>query len=205
AIFNEYNKITMPDNPLTDEELKAIFAFIASKSPGAVTASVDTVKKVPSAPDASLTASSELIETGKNIFTGSYRLSNGGASCISCHNVNYNDVIPGGLLAKDLTNAYSRLGGDAGIKGIIGASPFPAMAQAYKDKPLTDYEITSLAAFLNKVDKDTANQIANTTDYLAYGGIAGMFGLIVLIFGTWFMRKKNTVKKDIYERQIKSI
>jgi mono/diheme cytochrome c family protein len=204
AIFKEYNGTTMPDQALSDVELKSIFSFITGKSGGGVVAAADTGKKAPPAPDASLTATAEQIQTGKDIFIGSYRLSGGGPSCISCHNVNYTDVIPGGLLAKDLTSAYSRLGGDAGIKGILGAPPFPAMTQAYKNKPLNDYEIASIAAFLNKVDKDTANQTVSTMNPLAYGGIAGMCGLLVLIFGMWFVRKKNTVKKDIYNRQVKS-
>lgn len=205
AIFKEFNGMAMPDMALSDAELKGVFSFIASKSPGAVSASADTVKKAPPAPDASLTATPAQIEDGRNIFLGSNALANGGPACISCHNVNYSGVIPGGLLAKDLTSVHSRLGGDAGLMGILGAPPFPAMTQAYKNKPLTDQEIASLIAFLNKVDKDTTNQVASTMNPLAYGGIIGMCGLLVLIFGMWFVRKKNTVKKDIYDRQIKSI
>ena len=205
AIYKEYNGIAMPDQPLTDEEFKSLFGFIKSKSGGGEAAAADTAKKAPPAPDASLTATAEQIEAGKNLFMGSNAFVNGGASCISCHNVNYTGVIPGGLLAKDLTSVHSRLGGDAGLMGILGAPPFPAMTQAYKDKQLTEKEISNLIAFLNKVDKDTANQIASTMNPLAYGGIAGMCGLLVLIFGMWFVRKKNTVKKDIYDRQVKSI
>lgn len=205
AIYKEFNGTAMPDQPLTDEEFKALFGFIKSKSGGGEVATADTTKKASPAPDASLTATAEQIEVGKNLFMGSNAFVNGGAACISCHNVNYNGVIPGGLLAKDLTSVHSRLGGDAGLMGILGAPPFPAMTQAYKDKPLTDIEIANIIAFLNKVDKDTANQTASTFNYLAYGGFAGMCGLLVLIFGMWFVRKKNTVKKDIYDRQVKSI
>ncbi|TAL62314.1 MAG: cytochrome c [Bacteroidetes bacterium] len=205
AIYNEYNKMAMPDQPLPDTELKSIFAFIASKSPGAVSASADTVKKSLPAPDASLTATAEQIEVGKNLFTGSNAFINGGASCISCHNVNYNGVIPGGLLAKDLTSVHSRMGGDAGLMAILNAPPFPAMTQAYNGKPITEQEIAALAAFLYKVDKDTANQIVSAMDPLLYGGVTGAFGLFVLIYLLWIVRKKNTVKKDIYERQVKSI
>lgn len=206
AIYSEYNKMAMPDQPLADTELKAIFTFIAGKSGSGTLASTDTAKKSTSlVPDASLTATPDQIESGKNIFLGNNVLANGGPACISCHNINYNGVMPGGLLAKDLTSSHSRLGGDAGLMGILGAPPFPAMTQAYKDKPLTEKEIASVIAFLNKVDKDTANQVVSTMNPLAYGGIAGMCGLLVLIFGMWFVRKKETVKKDIYDRQIKSI
>lgn len=204
AIFNEFNKMAMVDFDLPDADIKAIFAYIASKSGGAVSASADTSKAAP-APDASLTATPAQIEEGKNLFMGSTAFVNGGSSCISCHNVNYTGVIPGGLLAKDLTAAHSRLGGDAGLMAILNAPPFPAMTQAYNGKPITEQEIAALTAFLYKVDKDTANQTVSTMDPLLYGGVAGAAGLFVLVYLVWIVRKKNTVKKDIYDRQIKSI
>lgn len=205
AIFNEFGGMIMPDQALADADIKAIYAFIASKSPAASeTASADTVKKAV-VPDASNNATPEEIELGKNLFIGSTPFVNGGAACISCHNVNYSGIIPGGLLAKDLTTAYSRLGGDVGLQGILGAPPFPAMTQAYKNKTITEQEIAAIAAFLNKVDKDKTNQVADSTNYLLFGGSIGLTGLLILIFILWNERKKNTVKKDIYNRQLKSI
>ncbi|MCC6690916.1 MAG: hypothetical protein IT235_05230, partial [Bacteroidia bacterium] len=130
---------------------------------------------------------------------------NGGPACISCHNVNYAGVIPGGLLAKDLTTVYSRLGGDAGLLGMLGAPPFPAMAQAYKDRPITEQEIAAITAFFNKVDRDKPNQIVAKTNPLLYGGFAGAATLLVFIFVIWYRRKKYSVKKEIYDRQLKSI
>lgn len=204
AIFDEFSGVVMPDQGhLPDGDIKAIFAFIASKNAPA-TASVDTVKKEV-VPDASNNATPEEIERGKNIFIGSYALSNGGPACISCHNVNYTGVIPGGLLAKDLTTVYNRLGGDAGLQGILGAPPFPAMTQAYKDRPITEQEIAAITAFLNRVDKDKANQQVATVNPMLYGGFAGASALLVFIFIIWYRRKKHTVKKNIYDRQLKSI
>ena len=203
AIYNEFNVI-MPDQALPDADLKSILAFIASKSNTTpVTASADTAKKAV-VPDASNSATPDQIESGKNIFVGSQALSNGGPACISCHNVNYNGVMSGGSLAKDLTSVYNRLGGDAGIQGILGAPPFPAMTQSYKNNPLTEKEIAALIAFFNKVEKDKANQIASTTNPLLYGGVFGLCIILLLIAGIWYKRKKITVKKDIYVRQVKS-
>lgn len=205
AIYNEFNKMAMPDQNLSDAEMKAVLAFIKGESGGAV-ATTDTSKQAaPPAPDASLTASATQIEEGKNIFMGSTPLMNGGAACISCHNVNYNGVMPGGLLAKDLTTAHSRLGGDAGVTAILNAPPFPAMTQAYNGKPITEQEIAAITAFLYTVDKDTANQVVSTANPLLYGGIGGAFGLFLLVYIVWYVRKKDTVKKDIYDRQIKSV
>ena len=204
AMFEEYNKLVMPDQALADADLKSIFAFIASKSSTEPqVASTDTTKKAVVA-DASNNATPDIIEMGKNIFIGSYALANGGPACISCHNVNYKDVLSGGLLAKDLTSVYSRLGGDAGLIGILGAPPFPAMTQSYKEKPLTEKEIAALTAFFNKIDKDKANQIVASSDPLLTGGVAGLCGILIMIFIIWFSRKKHTVKKAIYNRQLKS-
>lgn len=205
AIFDEYAGVIMPDQNIPDGDIKAIYAFIASKSSAApATVSADTVKKE-AVPDASNKATAEDIERGKNIFVGSVALANGGPSCISCHNVNYKGVMPGGLLAKDLTDVFSRMGGDAGIHGIMGAPPFPAMTQAYKDHPLTDKEIADITAFLNKVDKDKSNQVVASANPLLAGGAIGTSVLFILIFVIWHARKRFSVKKDIYNRQIKSI
>lgn len=202
AIFAQFNNIPMPDQKLSETEMKSVFAFIASKSSAATTAT-DTSKVVAQV-DASLTASAADVEMGKGIFLGSVRLTNGGPACISCHNVNYEGMMPGGLLAKDLTNAHSRLGGDAGIQGILGAPPFPAMTQSYKDRAITEKEIAAIIAFLSKVDKDKKHEVASTMDPLLYGGTFGMCILLVVIFVLWFVRKKFTVKKAIYDRQLKS-
>lgn len=206
AIFSEFGGMIMPDQAhLSDADVKAIYAFISSKSGAPANASTDTAKKETVVADISGSAGPAEIQKGKNLFVGSMRMAGGGPSCISCHNVNYNGVIPGGLLAKDLTNTYSRLGGDAGLLGILGAPPFPAMTQAYKDKPLQPDEVAAIIAFLNKVDKDTANRPASVTNPLLYGGAAGLVFLLLLILFTWYRRKLNTVKKEIYNRQIKSI
>ncbi len=202
AIYEEFGSIMMPDQTISDGDIKAVYAFIAGKTEAA-TAAVPAVTEV--VVNASADATPEVIELGKNLFIGSSAFSNGGAACIACHNVNYSGVIPGGLLAKDLTTAHSRLGGDAGILGILGAPPFPAMTQAYKGKAITETEIAALTAFLNKVDKDTANQVASSPNLLLVGGAGGLGGLLVVIYLLWFVRKKDTVKKDIYNRQLKSI
>lgn len=204
AICDEYNGMVMPDmGHIPDADLKAVFTFIASKSAAPTVATADTTTNEVST-TSSNNATPEEIEMGKNIFMGSLALANGGPACISCHNVNYTGVIPGGLLAKDLTTVYSRLGGDAGLQGMLGAPPFPAMTQAYKNKAMTEQEIAAITAFLNKVDRDKSNQQVATMNPLLYGGTVGTTTLLLLIFAVWFRRKKHTVKKDIYDRQIKS-
>lgn len=201
AVFEANNKIPMPDQNLADAELKAIYTYIGAQSGNAETVSVPVKVEKPQDAASSDNASAEDILLGKNLFEGAV-FSNGGPACISCHNVNHSDVIAGGLLAKDLTNVHPRMGGDAGLKGILGAPPFPAMTEAYKNKPLTEKEIYALTAFLNKVNKDNNN--AASVNPLLTWGFAGLAAWICVVFILWYNRKKNTVKLKIYERQVRS-
>ncbi len=149
--------------------------------------------------------SQEAILNGANLFDGTTRLANGGAACNSCHNVNNSAVLSGGLLGKDLTDVYTRMG-DAGLSGILGAPPFPAMASAYNDNRLTDEEIEYLKAFLQFVDVNSDGQEADSNDeiFLLYGPI-GLIVWLVLVYFFWFNRKKESVKKAVFDRQIKPI
>lgn len=198
AIFKEYSQIMMPNNNLSDAELKALLAYIsggAAQPQAGTDASASEVFSV----------TPEQIDEGKQLFLGSRPLRNAGVACISCHNVNYTGVIPGGSLAKDLTAAYGRLGGSAGIKAILDEPPFAAMKKAYKDKPISDHEIAALTAFLYKVNDDTENQAVSTISPLLSAGVPGSLFFILLLSLIWYARKKNAVKKDMYDRQIKSI
>lgn len=147
----------------------------------------------------------QAISDGASLFDGSTKLTNGGSSCITCHNIASDMVISGGLLAKDLTNVYTRMG-DQGVAAIIGTPPFPAMASAFKDKDITPEEIANLKAFLQYVDQESATQIGDSMDsvFLMYSPI-GLVIWLIFIYFFWSNRKKESVKKEIFDRQIKSI
>lgn len=209
AIFDEY-KVVMPDFNLPDADINAIIAFIASQSPAeaeqvVATEVVETSSNDEVAQPGSETASKEDILKGANLFSGKVAFEKGGPSCLSCHNVS-NELVPaGGLLAKDLTTVYSRLGGDAGLQGILKSFPFPAMAQSYKNKTLTEEEVRLVSAFLYDADKSNIYHVSNSGNGIfIYGGGIALVVLLILIGLLWYNRKKNNVKYDIYNRQIKS-
>lgn len=207
AIFDQY-QIVMPDQNISDADIKSIIAYIGSKSPvvsEVVATDTKAAEQVTPQGKTSSDATAEEIALGQNLFEGRSRFSAGGPSCLSCHNIEYDAVMGGGLLAKDLTTVHSRLGGDAGVKGILGAPPFPAMTQSYLNKPLTDDEIFAITAFLAKVDKDKIYQHPKSTSGLLIGGLVGFALALCVIYILWYYRKRKSVKDDILNRQIKSI
>lgn len=208
AIITEFG-YPMPNQNISDADIKAIITHIAENSPAEVAQTTEVAAAVVETPtDPALdpaNASAEDKLAGLHIFAGSQRLENGGPSCISCHNVQHKDLIAGGLLAKDLTKVYERLGA-AGINGMLSAPPFPAMAASYKDNPITENEIYQLSAFFNDVAVNTIYQPqrAYNDNLLLYGG-GGAFLTIILVISLVFIeRKRKCVKEDIYKRQIKA-
>ena len=207
-IFNEYNKIPMPDNALTDAQIISVINYIKIKSP-----KEKNSKKEVKAPPLKLKNSLgfNLDEAGKDeyniglkYFSGEKRFTNGGPACISCHNVVHDHLIGGGKLSKDLTNVYSQLKA-AGVDGIIKSPPFPIMRTAFKEKELTKDERYYLLAFLKQADYDSIYQHpVNYNDRFLYSGVAGVIVLFGFFGLVWFGRKKGTVKKDIFKRQLKS-
>lgn len=206
AIFQQFNKTVMPDPPFTDDQIRAIIGYIkvasgdvakpvkAGSVEGEATASVDRDKE----------GTEQDIVIGQNLFQGKIRLANGGPACISCHDVKNDAVIGGGILARELTTVFSRLGGP-GVRAILGSAPFPVMQQAYLNKPLTDEEIFSLVSFLQQADRD--HMFQQPRDYGMGLAVTGTLGVIVLlgIYSLlWYGRRKKLVNQDIFDRQVKS-
>lgn len=198
AIFKEYNELLMPDQNLSAGEIDQVIGYLKGFSAPAAT---DAAPAEPEAPMEFTDADREL---GQALFVGSTRFANKGASCISCHNVTNDQVMLGGHFAKDLTGVFGRMGA-AGVAGIIGASPFPAMATSYANAPLTEQEVHALTAFLEHADKVSAEQTARSLyePFVIYGG-GGLIALLLVIGVHWRGRMKQHVKRDIFARQLRS-
>jgi len=200
-IFNEFNQIVMPDQAFSDAELDAVYEYIKSKSPKkSEVADAKTVKEkvIPFEP------SKEDILIGQNLFSGKQRFKNGGPSCISCHNVRNDKLIAGGLLAKDLTDVYDRLK-KAGIESMVLGLPFPQMKNSYQNHKITKNEATQLVAFFKEAGEQRYYQRYRTyTNTFLTWGIVGTIVLMGIFPLFWYNRKKESVNKRIYERQIKS-
>lgn len=190
--FEEYNKVIMPDAGLNDAEIKQVLDYIAMTE----TTTQQTTLSLPPLSQ----STPQNVDRGKQLFSGESRLKNGGASCVSCHNVPGATVLGGGNLAKDLTEAYTRLS-EAGLTNVIASQPFPVMKQSYVNNSLADDEVYDLACYLKEVDHQKfSGQPASPENFL-YAGIGGTIIAIGLIAGFWYNRRKRTVNFDIYKRQ----
>jgi len=200
AVFEQFNKIVMPDPPFSNDQIAAIIVYIKAASGG----ETETAGQQAASIDTGIGSTEEDIIMGQNLFQGKVRLANGGPSCISCHHVKHDAIIGGGILAKELTNVFSRMG-EPGVRAILGSPPFPVMQHAYLNKSLTDEEIFSIVSFLQQADRD--HMFQQPRDYgvkLAGTGIVGLIVLLVVFSLIWRKRKTKPVNKDIFDRQVKS-
>lgn len=190
AVFNQYNQTVMPDQKLSVNEIKSILYYIRTNSADPNNPNQKTPNQIFDA--TAITAVD--IESGKNIFDGTTKLTNRGPSCITCHNIANPIISNGGLLAKDLTAAFTRMGAQ-GIDGILRNSPFPAMMDAFSLNKLTDQEIKDLLAFLYYVDKKGTMQIPiierESTLLLGVVVISNISLVIFLLL--WIRVKKRSV------------
>lgn len=189
ALFEEYNRIPMPDQPLTEQEVRGILKYVA----GATTSG--------EAPAAVAEATDEQVLLGKGLFQGNVRFTNNGPTCNTCHEVRSEAVIPGGLLAAELTDVISRVGAP-GVWAILRNPPFPVMQKAYTERPLTDDEITALVGFLERADAEQALYQPRAYGVaLLLAGIAGTAVLLGLYTLIWRKRRRSSVHQPIFDRQ----
>lgn len=200
----DFDVVMMAPQPLTSNEIKDILVYIVANSP--VVEEKETVVVKEEQEEEVVIITENDIVLGEQLFEGTLSFENGGPSCIACHNVDYEQMMQGGLLAKDLSKVYSRSGGMNGIKGVLSGFPFPAMKSSYVNNPLNDKEILQLQAFLKHVDENLIYQHhADKRLFLFFFALTGFLTVITIIYFMWFDRKTKGVKEDIYNRQTKSI
>ena len=193
ALYEEYNKVVMPDPMISDAEIKSLLVYITEQSVAGGSTSAKPVSMITD-------ATTEDFEHGKDLFEGRVRFENGGPSCISCHNdLSKSFFAENSLSTKDISASFSILG-EPGVTAILKSPPFPLMTEAFKGHNLTDDEIRNLLIFLKDASKPKSTF---SSGYLLYG-ILGAFALLVVYGGLWYKRKDKSVNHSIYKRQIKS-
>ena len=194
ALAESYPGLVMPDWPLSEDEVRAILDYIEREETAGAGAS--TAAALPEGDPAA----------GAGLFEGTRRLENGGPACNACHHVDAAGVRAGGSLAKDLTGVVGRLG-DAGVAAVVATPPFPAMQTAFRDRPLTGEEVADLTAFLReRADGSEATRGTGGGAGALLLGL-GLGGALVLLasFGLiWRGRRRGTVYRGVFGRQIRS-
>jgi len=201
ALFEEFNKMPMPDQALSDDQVRKVLAHIKEAGGGPAAGNAAPAAQAAAADAA---AHPDEIQLGQDLFEGKIRFANGGPSCNACHHVTSDALLGGGVLASELTLVFSRMG-KQGVSAILGSSPFPVMQAAYAGKEFSDKEISALVGFLQHVDQEHARQMPKEWGLRMFSAGAG--GVVVLL-GIFSLagrgRKKRAVNQDIYDRQIKS-
>ena len=197
----KWGSTAMPPHPnLTSDEVKKIIEGILSL----VGESTKSETKSEPLTEPAQKGSLDDIQRWARLFQGIHRFVSAGPACNSCHHVKNDAIIGGGVLAQDLTEVFTRLG-KPGIRTVLNNLPFPVMEQAYKDKPLTEDEITAIVSFLQHADEQKFYQ--QPRDYgwgLFFAGVSGAFILFGFFFIVGRSRKRKPVAYDIFKRQIKS-
>ena len=192
----------MPTLGLTQAEAEAISVYLDKAS--ASSAAAGKEPPAPAEKQAEAEVTPQEVGMGRKLFEGSVRFTNGGPACNACHHVNYQAVTGGGILATDLSLAFSHMG-KQGLDAILANPPFPVMQVAYGGKPISPEEIRALAGFLQRVEKESASQQPGSEGWrMFFGGAGGVVVLAGLFSLMGSHRKKRCVNQDIYDRQVKS-
>lgn len=170
ALFKKYAPEVMPDQPLTPDQIDAILALISTYTQRGESF-------VPAAAKLSRPIETGDIAAGQALFTGNAALSNGGAACISCHNVTGTGRLGGGSLGPDLT-AVNLKYRDPELISILQNPNFPTMKSVFGAKPLTDDEVVKLYAYFQN-----AKLVNPTAPVQTTGGASPTVNIWFPLFG----------------------
>jgi mono/diheme cytochrome c family protein len=176
ALYQKFAPVKMPDQPLTDQEVDAVWAYFTSCT------DKGGCQPVALGPRWGTDGGPEEIARGRDLFLGHQRLQHGGAPCFSCHSVRGEGWLGGGTLGPDLTFAYARLG-EKGIGPLLSEMSSPVMRSVYGEAKLQDEEQFAVKAYLADLAR-TGTFPRKDRDFLALG-MEGMF----IVLGAFVLRR----------------
>jgi len=190
-LLDEYRGVLMPVAPdLNAERAESILNLIDAESKLERSQFVGAGSAIR---EGSFTA--EEIEKGREYFVGHLPLANGGASCLSCHNVQNLTSIGGGALGPDLTQVFNKLQGRKGMAAWLSSPPTPTMQPIYKNHALTNDEILHLIAYLEKAKEGHEEATSARFNFFLLG-LAGTGGGFVLFDYLW-RRRFRAVRRTL--------
>ncbi len=189
-LLAEFKGVRMPDLGIADKDVASLVDLIArcSNEPCNLMGKFTPVT----------TATDADVARGRAFFLGDQRLKNGAAPCISCHTVRgTGSVVAGGLLAKDLTNVFGRLG-DEGLDRALASPAFPLMNKIFADHPLDPAEGFALRAFLYRSNLGQPKPDAFWSVLLV--AMLGAVLVLVILNAAW-ARRLQGVRKPLTRRE----
>ncbi len=169
-----YDSVMPPVPALEGAELDAVVAHVVSLAGASGSGETDqpstetTMAAPPTVGDP---------DRGRELFLGSDGLDNGAAACAACHTAGAEGNLGGSSLGPDLTTAFDRLGGEAGLTGWLANPPSATMTPIFADRPMTEPEIADLVAYL--AITPSADVDDGPVDGLVVAGLA----LLIVLFG----------------------
>jgi cytochrome c551/c552 len=177
AIYNKFNRIPMPDNHLSDEEILGVIEYIkASEQKATVIAEGLTSPK----DSLSLQYNYKTVPLGSALFNGYTRFAHGGSPCIVCHNINHQSILGGGTLSLNLTKAFTKLGPE-GIKAILTNPPFPVMNKALLSHPLNEDEKHAIISMLKSVSEQNFDYQTADSGGFIFIFLSSICALLILV------------------------
>jgi cytochrome c2 len=171
--------LQMPDLGLSSGDIDSVLAYIALQS-----GSAKTNVKGPLAPVAAMPPGDAA--QGRELFVGGARFKNGGPPCMSCHSISGIGALGGGTLGPDLTDAYHKYGGDAGLASFLTSVPTPTMSAVWTRQPLTPQEVANLTGFI----KDGAVS-ERPLDAIAKLAVMAVIALVIIVLaGALYWRRR---------------
>jgi mono/diheme cytochrome c family protein len=172
--------LQMPDLGLSSADVNSVLAYISQQSGGAPAAN----GAAPAAAAAPLPPGDAAV--GRELFVGGVAFKNGGPPCMSCHSISGIGALGGGTLGPDLTQAYSKYGGDAGLASFLASVPTPTMSAVWTKNPLTPQEIANLTGFIK--EGAVAERPPDAIARLALLAVIGLVILVTIIALYWRRR-----------------
>jgi len=133
---------------------------------------------------------------GEALFVGSSAMQNGGAPCLSCHNLSGVGISNGASFGPDLSGMFQDYGAD-GVAGVLESLAFPSMEAIFANRPLTEIEQADLLAYFAQTAELSATPSNATLALQVIIGVAVLLGLTLLIG----LRRIKAVRQPLIDRQ----
>jgi mono/diheme cytochrome c family protein len=189
-LLDQFNGIPMPNQNLSTADIDAVLAYLGA---------ADSAAAPPEQSQGTVLTGNPA--TGRDLFTGADRLSNGGAACIACHDTGALGAPGGGLMGPDLTRVVERYGGETGLRSILGNIPFPSMVPVYRNHPLTPQEQADLTTFFqSSAGEDTPSRGLRHVELyiLAFGAMDVFLGVLFV----WNRRLPRHTRRSLPRRRL---